>query len=64
METKSDKVAAVALGTIFFFLGIWGLFVIPSDWQWYQKVLLEISVFGCSLACFAALLFGVPGSRK
>jgi len=64
METKADKVAAIALGTIFFFLGIWGLFTFPSDWEWYQKVLLEISVFGCSLGCFAALVFGVPGSRK
>ena len=64
MNTKADKVAGIAMGIIFFILGIWGLFIIPSDWAWYQKVLLEISVFGCSLGCFSAVLFGVPGSRK
>ena len=64
MNTKADKVAGIAMGIIFLFLGIWVLFDFPSDWEWYQKVLLEISAFGCSLACFAAAFFGVPGSRK
>ena len=64
MDTKADKIAGIALGTIFFFLGIWGLFISPTDWEWHHKILLEISVFGCSLGCFAAVLFGVPGSRK
>ena len=64
MNTKADKVAGIVMGIIFFALGIWALFDFPSNWQWYLKVMLEISVFGCSLGCFAAVLFGVPGSRK
>ena len=46
MDTKADKIAGIALGTIFFFLGIWGLFISPTDWEWHHKILLEISVFG------------------
>ncbi len=64
METKADKIAGIVMGTIFFFLGIWGIFTFPSDWEWYLKVMLEISLFGCSLGCFAAVLFGVPNSPK
>ena len=62
MNTKADKLAGIALGTMFFLLGIWGLFAIPGDWIWYQKVLLELAVFGCSLMCFTATLLGIPGS--
>ena len=64
METKADKIAGILLGVIFFCLGIWALFVFPAGWQWYLRVLLEISLFSCSLGCFAAVLFGVPGSGK
>ena len=64
METKADKIASIAMGIIFLILGIWVLFDFPSDRELYQKVLLEIVVFGCSLTCFSVALFGIPGSRK
>ena len=64
METKADKIAGVVLAAIFFALGIWALFVLPADWLWYQKVLMEISLFGCSLGCLAAVWFGLPSGRK
>ena len=64
MNTKADKIASIAMGVIFLVLGIWVLFDFPSDREWYQKVLLEIVVFGCSLTCFSAAFLGIPGSRK
>lgn len=64
MNTKADKLAGIALGTMFFLLGIWGLFAIPDGWIWYQKVLLELAVFGCSLMCFTATFLGIPDSGK
>ena len=64
MNTKADKAAGIALGVIFLLLGIWGLFDMPSGWVWYQKVLLALAVFLCSLMCFSAAFLGVPGSRK
>lgn len=64
MNTNADKAAGIAMGIIFLVLGIWVLFDFPSDWEWYQKILLEIIVFGCSLMCFSAAFFGIPGSRK
>ncbi|MDE2787531.1 MAG: hypothetical protein OXL37_12830 [Chloroflexota bacterium] len=64
MHTKADKAAGIAMGIFFFLLGIWGLFALPSDWVWHQKVLLEVLAFGCSLMCFSAAFLGIPGSRK
>ena len=64
MNAKADKAAGIAMGIIFFLLGIWGIFALPGDWDLHQKVLLEIVVFGCSLMCFSAAFFGIPGSRK
>ena len=64
MNTKADKIASIAMGIIFLILGIWVLFDFPSDREWYQTVLLEVVVFGCSLTCFSVALFGIPGSRK
>ena len=64
METKADKIASVAMGVIFLILGIWVLFDFPGDRDWYQTVLLEVVVFGCSLTCFTVAFFGIPGARK
>ncbi len=64
MNTNADKAAGIALGLMFLSLGIWGLFAMPSGWVWYQKVLLELAVFGCSLMCFTATFLGIPGSGK
>ena len=64
MNTKADKVAGIAMGVVFLLLGIWGLFDMPSEWVWYQKALLRLAVFGCSLMCFSAAFLGIPGSRK
>ena len=64
MNTKADKVAGIALGIIFFAMGIASLFMLPAEWRWYQDVMFGIAIFGCSLGCFAAVFFGVPGSRK
>ena len=64
MNTKADKAAGIVMGIIFFLLGIWGLFSMPASWDWHQKILLEVAVFGCSLLCFAAAFLGIPGSRK
>ncbi len=64
MNTTADKVAGIALGIIFFCLGIASLFMLPSQWTWYQDVMFGIAIFGCSLGCFAAVFFGVPGSSK
>ena len=64
MNTKADKVAGIAMGIVFLLLGIWGLFDMPSEWVWYQKVLLALAVFLCSLMCFSAAFLGIPGSRK
>ncbi len=64
MHTKADKVAGIALGIIFLSMGIASLFMLPAHWEWYMKVLYEIAIFSGSLGCFAAVFFGVPGSRK
>lgn len=64
MHTTADKVAGIALGIIFFLMGIASLFMLPSDWSWYQNVMFGIAIFGCSVGCFAAVFFGVPGSGK
>ena len=64
METKADKIAAIAMGILFLFGGVGSLFTLPAHWPWYLDAMFAIMVFGCSLMCFSAVLFGVPGSRK
>ena len=64
MNSNADKIAGIIMGTLFLFAGIYSLFILPSHWEWYTRVLYEAAIFGCSLGCFAAVFFGVPGSHK
>ena len=64
MNIRADKVVGILMGVLFLLAGIYSLFILPAQWEWYTRVLYEIAVFGSGVGCFALAFFGGPGSRK